>query len=74
VLLLQNNFKSLKKMGIKEKQTAVKQQSEDLFKLILKKTNTNYNEFISMMKEMYVAANIGVVTSTEKKQFPQLTF
>ena len=61
-------------MGIKEKQTAVKQQSEDLFKLILKKTNTNYNEFISMMKEMYVAANIGVVTSTEKKQFPQLTF
>ena len=51
----------------------VKKQSEDLFKLILKKTNTSYSEFVAMMKEMYVAANIDVVSPSEKKQFTQLS-
>jgi hypothetical protein len=54
--------------------TEVKKQSEDLFKLILKKTNTSYNEFVSMMKEMYVAANIDAISPSEKKQFTQLSF
>jgi len=53
--------------------TEVKKQSEELFKLILKKTNTSYSEFVSMMKEMYVAANIDVVTPSEKKKFTQLS-
>ena len=62
-----------KTMATKKDNTEVKKQSEDLFKLILKKTNTSNSEFLKMMKEMYVAANIDVITPAEKKQFTQLS-
>ena len=61
-------------MTTKQDILEIKKQSEDLFKLILKKTNTSYNEFVGMMKEMYVAANIGVVTPDEKRKFSKLSF
>jgi len=61
-------------MTKKQEISEVKKQSEDLFKLVLKKTNTSYNEFIDMMKEMYVAANISVVTPDERGKFTKLSF
>jgi len=60
-------------MATKKDNTEAKKQSEDLFKLILKKTNTSNSEFLKMMKEMYVAANLDVVTPAERKQFTQLS-
>ena len=60
-------------MAKKKNNTEIKKQSDDLFKLVLKKTNTSYNEFVTMMKEMYVTANLDVVTPAEKKQFNQLS-
>ena len=60
-------------MAKKKNNTEIKKQSDDLFKLVLKKTNTSYSEFVTMMKEMYVTANLDVVTPAEKKQFNQLS-
>jgi len=52
----------------------IKKERDDLLKIILKKTNTSYNELVQMAKDMYIAANIDVVSPTEKMRFTKLSF
>ena len=52
----------------------VKRQKDNLFKLILKKTNTKEKELMDLYKQTFVVANIDVLTSDEKKQFTKLSF
>lgn len=52
----------------------VQKERDNLFKLILKKTNTTQKEYFDMMRDMYIAANISVLTANDKKQFSKLSF
>ena len=52
----------------------IKKEKEDLLKIILKKTNTTLSELIQMSKDMYIAANLEVVTPAERKKFAKLSF
>ena len=49
-----------------------KKQSDDLLKLILKKTGLSYRELIDLSKRNYIVANLDVVTPAERKQFSEL--
>jgi len=50
----------------------VKKQSDDLLKLILKKTGLSYRELIDLSKRNYIISNLDVVTPAERKQFSKL--
>ena len=52
----------------------LKQQKENLFKLILKKTQTKENELMEQYKQLFIVANLNVLTTAEKKQFSKLSF
>ena len=52
----------------------VKRQKENLYKLILKKTNTKEKELMDLYRQTFVVANIDVLTPAEKKQFTKLSF
>jgi len=50
-----------------------KQQKDNLFKLILKKTKTKEKELMELYKQHFIVANLDVLTASEKKQFSYLT-
>ncbi len=65
--------KNTKAMTAKEK-ALVKEQTENLLKLLLKKTNTKYRDLIEIAEQEFIADNIGILTPAEKKQFNMLVF
>jgi len=58
----------------KEEYAAVKQQSEELLKLILEKTGASRKELHRMAEDEFVVANLDVVTPAERKRFNRLVF
>jgi hypothetical protein len=58
----------------KEQYAIAKKQSDELFKLILQKTGTSYNEIVDIAKQRFVRANLDVVTPDERKKFDRLVF
>jgi hypothetical protein len=52
----------------------LKKQKKELLELILKKTNLTYNELLETTRDMYITANLEVLTPEEKKQFTRLSF
>ena len=58
----------------KQELAEIKKEKEDLLKIILKKTDTTYSELVQMAKDMYIAANIHVVSSAEKERFTKISF
>ena len=52
----------------------VQKERETLFKLLLKKTNTSQKEFFELMRDMYITANVEVLSANEKCQFKRLSF
>jgi len=58
----------------KEEYVVAKKQSDELFKLILKKTGASYKNLIELAKQQFIIANLDVVTNAEKQQFDKLVF
>ena len=58
----------------KQELAEIKKEKEDLLKIILKKTDTTYSELVQMAKDMYIAANINLVSPAEKERFTRLSF
>ena len=58
----------------KEEYTLAKKQSDELLKLILGKTGFSRSKLHQLAEHEYVAANLDLVTSTEKKRFDRLVF
>ncbi|MDR0834416.1 MAG: hypothetical protein LBN93_09600 [Candidatus Symbiothrix sp.] len=58
----------------KTERLELKKQKNELFKLVLKKTDTSLKEFQEIMRDMYVTANFDVLTAEDKKKFPMLSF
>ena len=52
----------------------VQKERENLFKLLLEKTNTTQKEFFELMRDMYISSNIEVLSANEKSQFKRLSF
>lgn len=46
-----------------------KKEREELLKLILKKTNTKYEDFMLMVKHNFIVSNLDLLTESEKKRF-----
>ena len=60
--------------AIKSNTLEVKKERENLFKLLLKKTNTTQKEFFELMRDMYITSNLEVLSAGEKRQFKKLSF
>ena len=58
----------------KKEEALVKKQTEELLKLLLKKTDTKYRDIIEIAEQEFIADNIGILTAAEKKQFNMLIF
>jgi len=58
----------------KEEYTLAKKQSDELFKLVLEKTGTSRKKLYELAAHEFVAANLDVVTATERKRFDRLVF
>jgi len=58
----------------KEEYASVKQQSEELLKLILKKTGASRKELHRIVEDEFVVANLDIVTPNERKRFDKLVF
>lgn len=58
-------------MTAKEK-SLVKKQTDELLKLLLKKTNTTHQAIVRAAEEDFIIANLDVLTATERKQFDKL--
>ena len=58
----------------KQELSEIKKEKEELLKIVLKKTNMTLKELVQMAKDMYVAANIEVVSPAEKRKFTKLSF
>ena len=58
----------------KEEYASVKQQSEELLKLILKKTGASRKELHRIVEDEFVMANLDIVTPNERKRFDKLVF
>jgi hypothetical protein len=58
----------------KEEYALAKKQSDELFKLILKKTGASYKELVDITKRRFVKANLEMITPAERKQFDRLVF
>jgi hypothetical protein len=61
-------------MEKKSERLELKKQKKELLELILKKTNLTYNELLETTRDMYITANLEVLTPEEKKQFTRLSF
>jgi hypothetical protein len=57
-----------------EKSVDVKKQTDELLKLILKKTGTKHSEIVAWAERKYIKANLDLITASERKQFDQLIF
>jgi len=58
----------------KEEYALAKKQSDELFKLILEKTGVSRKRIHELAENEFVAANLDVVTPTERKRFDRLVF
>jgi hypothetical protein len=58
----------------KEEYALVKKQSEELLTLILKKTGVSRKNIHELAENEFVAANLDVVTKSERKRFDKLVF
>ena len=58
----------------KAERLEVKKQKKELLELILKKTDLTYNELLDITRDMYITANLDVLTPAEKEQFTRLSF
>ena len=58
----------------KEEYALAKKQSDELFKLILEKTGVSRKRILELAENEFVAANLDVVTPTERKRFDRLVF
>ena len=56
----------------KEELSLIKKESDDLLKLILKKSGMSYNRFLDISKREYILANLDMITPAEKKQFKHI--
>ena len=63
--------KTTKKAVVRD---AVRRQSEELLKLLLKKTGTKHSDLVELAEQEFIIANISILTSAEKKQFDKLVF
>ncbi|MDR0830551.1 MAG: hypothetical protein LBN95_10655 [Prevotellaceae bacterium] len=52
----------------------VKKQIDDLFKLLLQKTQTSYKSLIESSRRDFIVSNLEVLTQTEKQRFDKLVF
>ena len=51
-----------------------KKQSEELLKLILKKSGVKHKEIVEIAERRFVKANLDLITPAERKQFDRLVF
>ena len=58
----------------KEEYALAKKQKEALLKLILQKSGFSRSKLHELAEHDYVAANLDIVTSAERKQFSRLVF
>jgi hypothetical protein len=56
----------------KEEMALIDKESEDVFKLLLKKTGTSYRSLIDLAKQEFVIGNRGLLTATERRQFKHI--
>ena len=56
----------------KEELSLIKKESDELLKLILKKSGTSYRRFLELSKRELIVANLDMVTPEEKAQFKHL--
>ena len=56
----------------KDELALINKESEDVFKLLLKKTGTSYKSLIDLAKQEFVIGNRELLTPTEKKQFKHI--
>ncbi|GHT64906.1 hypothetical protein FACS189451_12620 [Bacteroidia bacterium] len=56
----------------KQELAEIKKEKNELLKLILKKTGMSYKELIELSKEGFIAANLDVVSPSEKQKFTNL--
>jgi hypothetical protein len=58
----------------KEEYATAKKQSDELFKLILKKTGASYKDLIDIAKQQFIISNLDVISTAERQQFDKLVF
>jgi hypothetical protein len=46
-----------------------KQNTEQLFKLLLKKSGLSYTDFLFLVKHNYIASNLDMLSAEEKRQY-----
>ena len=56
----------------KEEMSLINKDSEDVFKLLLKKTGTSYKSLIELTKREFVVGNRALLTPMEKRQFKHI--
>ena len=58
----------------KQEMTEIKNQGNELLKLILNKTGVSYNSLIEHAKREFILNNLDLVSVSERKQFSKLVF
>ena len=58
----------------KEEYAAIKKQSDDLLKLLLKKTGVKHRDIVEFAERDFIKANLDMVTPAERQQFDRLVF
>jgi len=58
----------------KEEYAVAKKQSEELLKLILERTGVSRKRIHELAENEFIAANLDVITPTEKTHFDRLVF
>jgi hypothetical protein len=56
----------------KEEMALINKESEEVFKLLLKKTGTSYKRLIEIAKQEFVVDNVDMLTPAEKRQFKHI--
>lgn len=58
----------------KKELAEINKQTKMLFDLLLKKTGAKKKDVYDLAEQRFIAANLDVLTSSEKKQFTKLVF
>ena len=58
----------------KDEYALAQKQSDELLRLILKKSGVKHKEIVELAEQQFVKANLDLITSTERKQFDRLVF
>ena len=56
----------------KEELALINKDSEDVFKLLLKKTGTSYKSLVELAKQEFVIGNRELLTPAERRQFKHI--